>query len=299
MERSGEHLGVLAALSAGIIWGLLGLFVRGLDEMGVSPMQMTCMRYIIVTVILFVFILYKDRGMFRIDLKGFGIFLILGVVGSILNSVFYFTSMELISLSLAAVLQYVAPFVVILLSVPILKEKLTRTKIMAVVAAFIGCVLCTGVLTAPGEMDLIGILLGALSGVCFAIYTVGSKVAYDKGNSVPTVLFYSSLICCLGLMPFCDLPSALDLTFSDMNILLLIVGTGIFVTLLPFMLFNYSLKKIEAGKASIITYVEPIAATIVGFIVYNEGVTIDSVIGIILIFIALVAVNRNVETETE
>jgi drug/metabolite transporter (DMT)-like permease len=128
---------------------------------------------------------------------------------------------------------------------------------------------------------------------------VGSKVAYDKGNSVPTVLFYSSLICCLGLMPFCDLPSALDMTFSDMNILLLIVGTGIFVTLLPFMLFNYSLKKIEAGKASIITYVEPIAATIVGFIVYNEGVTIDSVIGIILIFIALVAVNRNVKTEAE
>jgi len=295
MEHSAEHLGILAALAAGIIWGLLGLFVRGLDEMGITPMQMTCMRYIIVTAILAAYMVLKDRNLFRTDMGCFGIFLLMGVVGSILNSVCYFTSMSMISLSLAAVLQYVAPFVVILLSVPVLGERLTRTKILAVALAFIGCVLCTGVLTAPGEMDLIGILLGAFSGVCFAVYTVGSKVAYSRGCTVTTVLFYSSLICCVGLAPFCDLPSAISMTINDMTILALIVGTGLFVTLLPFVLFNYSLKKIEAGKASIITYVEPLAATVVGFIVYDEGITVESVIGIVLIFAGLVVINRKSE----
>lgn len=292
MERSAEHLGILAAVSAGVIWGLLGLFVRGLDEMGVTPMQMTCMRYIIVTVILVVYIVVKDRTLFKTDLNCFTLFLIMGIVGTILNSVCYFASMSMISLSLAAVLQYIAPFVVILLSVPILQERMTRTKILAVTLAFIGCVLCTGVLTAPGEMDVMGVLLGAFSGVCFAIYTIGSKVAYSKGCTVTTVLFYSSIICCIGLAPFCDLPSAISLTISDTTIMALIIGTGIFVTLLPFVLFNYSLKKIEAGKASIITYVEPLAATVVGFIVYDEGISIISVIGMMLIFAGLVIINR-------
>ena len=295
MDRSVEHLGILAALSAGIIWGLLGLFVRGLDEMGITPMQMTCMRYIIVTVILAVYILSKDRTLFRTDLNCFTLFLLMGIVGTILNSVCYFSSMSMISLSLAAVLQYVAPFVVILLSVPILQERLTKKKILAVTLAFIGCVLCTGILTAPGEMDIVGILLGAFSGVCFAVYTVGSKVAYSQGCTVTTVLFYTSLICVVGLAPFCDLPSAISLTLSDTTVLALIVGTGIFVTLLPFVLFNYSLKKIEAGKASIITYVEPLAATVVGFIVYDEGITVGSVIGIALIFAGLVIINRRTD----
>ena len=295
MDRSAEHLGILAALSAGIIGGWLGLFVRGLDEMGITPMQMTCMRYIIVTVILAVYILAKDRTLFRTDLNCFTLFLLMGIVGTILNSVCYFSSMSMISLSLAAVLQYVAPFVVILLSVPILQERLTKKKILAVTLAFIGCVLCTGILTAPGEMDIVGILLGAFSGVCFAVYTVGSKVAYSQGCTVTTVLFYTSLICVVGLAPFCDLPSALSLTLSDTTILALIVGTGIFVTLLPFVLFNYSLKKIEAGKASIITYVEPLAATVVGFIVYDEGITVGSVIGIALIFAGLVIINRRTD----
>jgi len=292
MDVGKEGLGVLTALSAGIIWGSLGLFVRYLDSVGITPMQMTCLRYIIVTVILAAYILIRGREMFRINVGDFGIFLLMGVVGTILNSVCYFSAMSMISLSLAAVLQYVAPFIVIILSVPVLNERLTKNKIIAVVGAFIGCVLCTGVLTAPGEMDLWGIIIGAFSGFCFAVYTVGTKVAYNRGCSVPTVLFYTSLICCVGLMPFCDLPSAISITMSDYSILALIVGTGLLVTLLPFVLYNYSLKLIEAGKASVITYVEPLAATVIGFVIYNEGVTVDSAIGMVLIFAALIVINR-------
>jgi drug/metabolite transporter (DMT)-like permease len=292
MKISSEHLGSLAALGAGIIWGLLGFFVRELDAMGITPMQMTCMRYIIMTICVTAFILYKDRGLFVIGRRWLMVFLVMGIVGTILNSVCYFSSMSMISLSLAAVLQYDAPFIVILLSVPILKERLTTRKLLAVVIAFTGCVLCTGVFTAEGPLDLWGIFIAAFSGFCFSLYTIGSKVVSSEGCSVPTVLFYTSLICVLGLAPFCDLPSALELTFSDPAILALIVGTGFFVTLLPFVLFNYSLEKIEAGKASIITYVETIAATVVGFLVYNETIGIESAIGILLILIALIMINR-------
>ncbi|MBR4202138.1 MAG: EamA family transporter, partial [Candidatus Methanomethylophilaceae archaeon] len=79
---------------------------------------------------------------------------------------------------------------------------------------------------------------------------------------------------------------------TSTDALLVVLGMGLFVTLLPFVLFNYSLTKIEAGKASVMTYAEPLAATIIGLLIYSEGVTIGSVIGMAMIFIALIVVNR-------
>jgi drug/metabolite transporter (DMT)-like permease len=296
MTSYSEQLGALAALSAGIIWGLLGLFVRELDAMGITPMQMTCMRYMIVLLAVFLFILFKGRSMFRTNWNSFAVFLVMGVVGTILNSVCYFSSMSMISLSLAAVLQYDAPFLVILLSVPILHEKLTKRKMIAVIGAFTGCVLCTGVLTAEGPFDLWGIFLGAFSGFCFCLYTIGSKVESSKGTPLPTILFYTSLICVVGLAPVCDLPTAIDMTIHDPTLLALIVGTGVFVTLLPFVLFNWSMEKIEAGKASVITYIEVVAATVVGLLYYNEAIGLESVAGILLILVSLILINTRSKT---
>ncbi|MBQ7978484.1 MAG: EamA family transporter [Candidatus Methanomethylophilaceae archaeon] len=292
MTDYSAHLGVIAALSAGIIWGFLGFFVRAANDIGIIPFQLTCLRYIMITAIVGVYILIKDRNMFRVDRRTAIILLIMGIIGTIVNSVTYLHSMTLISLSLASVLQYVAPFFVILISIPILNEKLTRTKAVAVVVAFAGCVLCTGVLTDAGTMNILGIALGTISGICFSVYTVGSKMISGSGYSVATVLFYTSLICCVGLAPFSDLPDTFGIMGTSMDALLIVIGMGLFVTLLPFVLFNYSLTKIEAGKASILTYAEPLAATIIGLMLYGEAVTVGSVIGMAMIFAALVVVNR-------
>ncbi|MBO5547665.1 MAG: EamA family transporter, partial [Candidatus Methanomethylophilaceae archaeon] len=269
MTSYSEHLGILAALSAGIVWGLLGFFVRTSDDLGISPMQLTCLRYIMIFAIVCVYIMVRNMKLFKVDRRTVFILLLMGLIGTILNSVTYLESMTLISLSLSSVLQYVAPFFVILISVPLLKEKLTLNKILAVIGAFVGSILCTGVLTDPGSMNLWGIFLAALSGFCFSVYTVGSKILSKDGYSVSTVLLYTSLICWVGLAPFCDLPGAFDLMIHSTDALLIVIGMGLFVTLLPFVLFNYSLTKIEAGKASILTYAEPLAATVIGLIIYG------------------------------
>ena len=292
MTSYSEHLGILAALSAGIVWGLLGFFVRTSDNLGISPMQLTCLRYIMIFAIVCVYIMVRNMKLFKVDRRTVFILLLMGLIGTILNSVTYLESMTLISLSLSSVLQYVAPFFVILISVPLLKEKLTLNKILAVIGAFVGSILCTGVLTDPGSMNLWGIFLAALSGFCFSVYTVGSKILSKDGYSVSTVLLYTSLICWVGLAPFCDLPGAFDLMIHSTDALLIVIGMGLFVTLLPFVLFNYSLTKIEAGKASILTYAEPLAATVIGLIIYGEGVGIDTATGITLILLALIVINR-------
>lgn len=292
MDSGDRNRGILAALSAGIIWGFLGLFVRGLNDEGLTSVQITCLRYIVVTAVLGIFMLAFHRDLFRIGRRGIAVAVAMGVFGTALNSSCYFGAMGLISLSLSTVLQYIAPFIIVILSVPLFGERMTRTKAASVIMAFAGCVLCTGILSDPGSMNVAGILLGIMSGFFFAMYTIGSKDMSRHHVSPITTLFYSSLVCCAVLMPFSDVPGMTSAALSDGRLSMLIVSTGILMTLLPFGLYNYAVEKIEAGTAAIITYVEPLAATIVGFAFYSESVTAASAAGIAVILLAVILVNR-------
>lgn len=292
MNPGDRNLGIAAALIAGITWGFLGLFVRGLNDHGITAIQITCLRYIVVSIVLGIFLFVFEKEKLRIDRRTLIVVLIIGIVGTALNSTCYFGAMSRISLSLSTVLQYIAPFIVVMASVPLFGERMTSLKMVAVVVAFIGCVLCTGVIGDPGNMDIIGLILGAASGLFFAIYTLGSKDLSRHSVSPVTILFYTSLVCCLVLMPFCDIPEVAVAVSSDIGLLVLVIATGLLMTLLPFGLYNYAVGKIEVGMASIITYVEPMAATVVGFVFYSEAVSLESVIGIAVILVAVMLVNR-------
>lgn len=281
-----------AALGAGIIWGFLGLFVREMSAAGFTPLQMTCLRYVVVIAILGCWIFVKDRSLFRVCPRMLLFFAFVGVVGVALNSTCYFSSMERVSLSLATILQYFAPFYVVVMSIPIFGEKLTRTKATAVVLAFAGCFLCTGLLTSPGTVDAVGIVFGLLSAVFFGTYTLGSRKARLKGYSVTTMLFYTSVACALFLAPFSDLPSAVATTSASWHNLILLLGLGVLMTLLPFGLYNYSMGGLDAGTAAIITYIEPVAATVVGLVAYGENVTWEIAVGIVMVMAALLILER-------
>lgn len=294
-----EHLGVAAALSAGILWGFLGFFVRELSDAGFSTLQMTCVRYIIVAVAIGGFIFTRHRRMLEIDRQDLILFAVMGIGGTLLNSVFFMESMTRISLSLATVLQYISPFIVVVISVPLFKEKLTASKVIALVVAFLGCILCTGLISDPGSLDLIGISLAIASGLLYSLYTLGSKVAARKGRHIPTVLLYTAIFCAVTLMPFADLPDVVGTLISSPRDLALMLGLGIGLTLLPFGLYNLGISLMEAGKAAIISFSEPLAATVIGFVLFHESVTPEAVVGMALILISLAMMERHRNTRPE
>jgi len=287
-----NHIGEIAAISAGIAWGFLGIFVREADSMGISSIALTCLRYLMISFILGAYFLIRRKDAFRFHRKDLGVLLFMSVVGVILNSITYLEAMKMTSLSIASVLQDISPFFVLLLAVPLFHERITRRKGLAVVMAFLGCVLCTRVLTDLDDVNMAGVAIALISGINFSFYSICMKVLVNRGYDVLTLMFYSSMICWIGLMPFGDLPSVIGIMSVDPKAILIIVFMGLAMTLLPFLLYNYALSKTEAGTASICTYAEPLTATVIGLMMFNEAVSIDSIVGIALIMIALVMINR-------
>ncbi|HHT63623.1 MAG TPA: DMT family transporter [Clostridia bacterium] len=60
----------------------------------------------------------------------------------------------------------------------------------------------------------------------------------------------------------------------------------------PYVLFTYSLKYIDTGRASILASCEPITATFLGILIYKEIPSVISVIGIVLILAAVVLLSN-------
>ena len=66
---------------------------------------------------------------------------------------------------------------------------------------------------------------------------------------------------------------------------------GFLSTVFAFCLYTAGLKNLDNGKASILASVEPVAATLIGVILYKETLSAGEIFGIILVMVAIVMCN--------
>ena len=288
----------LLAIAAGVLWGLTGLFRRTLDTMGLSAMGVITVRCFFGLLFFGIIMLLTDRNTFKIKLKDLWVFFGCGVISLLVFGWCYFKAMDHMSLSTAAILLYTAPCFVILMSVPLFNEKLTGKKLFAMALAFAGCCLVSGIGSGSGHITLTGLALGLGSGICYALYSIFSRFAINRGYSTYTVNFYACLLATLGSV-IIDGPGGFAIAFNSGINLVWCVATGFVTCFLPYMFYTRGLLGLENGKASIMASIEPVVATIVGFVFYHEKPTILSALGIILVLSAIVLLNvKNNVNET-
>lgn len=275
---------------AGSLWGFMGFFRRTLDSIGISAMGVIAVRCFFALIFFAALMLISDRSAFKIKLKDLWMFVGSGVISLLVFGWCYFKAMDHMSLSTAAILLYTAPFFVILMSAPLFKEKISGRKVLAMVIAFVGCCLVSGIGSGDGRITLVGLLLGLGSGICYALYSIFSRFAINRGYSTYTINFYSCLLASLGAL-IIDGPQCFSLAFANGSNLFYAVATGFVTAFLPYLLYTKGLLGLENGKASIIASIEPVVATLVGFAFYSEEPTLMSVAGILLVLSAIVLLN--------
>lgn len=288
-----EIIAALCVIAAGILWGTMGIFVRCFGAWGFSTIQITAFRILLAAVIFVVFLAVTDRKKLKIRLRDIPLFIGLGVGSIFLMSVTYFSTMQRTSLSVAAILLYTAPIFVMLMSVLFLKEKLTVRKLVALAAAFAGCVLVTGI-GGEAAVDGIGIATGLLSGLSYALYSILGIFALRRYHPY-TVSAYSFVMAVLAELCVChpvEMARRASETPEPWKILALAAVMAFFTAFAPYLLYTMGLRRVEAGKAAIMATVEPMVATILGVAVFREELTAWSIAGIVLILLAIGILNR-------
>ena len=275
-------------LTAAAGWGVIGVFSRPLSAAGLTSVQTTFVRSVTVMAGMGIVLLLKDRSLFRIKLKDIWIFLGTGLISIIFFNICYFLTIERTTLSAASILLYTAPCFVMIASSVLFKEKITFQKITALVTAFAGCALAGGFV--GGDIGVTVLLTGIGSGLGYASYSIFGKFALEKYHSF-TLVFYTFLISSIGLLPFSNAAKAAEIVFGSGETALAALGLGVVSTLMPYIFYTTGLKSVEAGKASVMAFAEPMTAALAGTLIFHETLGAGNIAGMLLIFIALILLN--------
>ena len=289
MEKKG-YLGDILIIIAGLFWGSMGIFVRHLNDLGFSSIQVACLRLTTAGILFALILLIKDRKGFKIALRDIPLFLALGLVSILFFTCCYFTAIRLMTMSTAAILLYTSPIWVMVLAIIFLKEKFTIQKLIALILAFAGCVLVSGF---GGKVTVVGILVGLGSGLGYGLYSIFGTFALKK-YSPYTVTCYTFLIAGLGSIFVAnpvDLVSKISTIENKPALFGFILLTAVVTAVIPFLLYTLGLNMTTAGKAAVLATVEPAAATLFGFFVMKETVGPVAIAGILLVFAAIIVLS--------
>lgn len=283
---------ILVCLS-GILWGTMGIFVRRYNELGLDSMEIVAMRAIVTAVMLLIFLFIYNKKLLRIRIRDIWCFLGTGLCSILFFNFCYFKAITMTSLSVAAVLLYTAPAIVMVLSRILFKEKLTPIKLIALAVTFLGCVLVTGVIGSDTRLSVGGILIGLGAGLGYALYSIFSRYALERGYHSFTISFYTFLIASLGVIPFVPMGRTFQICMKDGGMFGFTLIFGLVSTVLPYILYTIGLTVVENGKASIIASIEPVVATVLGVVLFHERLTWNGILGILLVLGAIIMCNIN------
>lgn len=281
-------------LIAGFLWGSMGIFVRHLNKYGLDSMDIVAVRVFGAMVVLGVFLLIYNKKFFVIRLKDIWCFVGSGIVSIVFFSYCYFTTIQIATLSIAAIMLYTAPCFVMLMSAILFKERIDARKIIALLMTFLGLVLVTGVIYDMESISVKAILCGLGSGIGYALYSIFGRYALERNYHTYTVSFYTFLFASIGTLPFIKINKIATILISNKEGILYSFGLVIFVTVVPYLTYTIGLSYMESGVASVLATIEPVVATLIGVIIYKEEMDSFAALGVVLVLSAAVLVSVNI-----
>lgn len=286
--------GALLIMGAGFLWGTAGIIAKAIySETTIGPISLALFRLVFALPI-FVFLVFA-RG-YRVSLTRREVVLFAGF-GFCSLTVFealYFTSFAYTTVQHAASLLYTAPAFVAILSWLILKERLTRDKLLAVGLSILGAFLIVGV--ARGEplfstRTQIGDWLAIASGLAYSTwYIFGKVLGRDREPAVTSLLAL-----CFGaifLLPLMVVTEGVRIP-NGLLAWELVAAMGIIPTVMAYLLYLGGLRLVEATKASVFAIIEPLSAAILAFFFLQETLSYDSLLGFALIISSIILISKN------
>lgn len=270
---------VLKIVMAMVIWGSVGLFVKNID---LPSIEIAFLRAAIGTVFLLIVSFFMKSKVPKEEQEGHSKkdMILLGISGIalVLNWLLLFQAYKYTTITNAILSYYTAPVFILLLSPIVLKEKLTLKKLISVLVAMGGLALI--MMNQPetnggNYMHAKGISYGLAAAAAYTSVLLLNKSikGFSSFHRTITQIIISTLI----LLPMVLFRGNLHITGVNMIINILILG--IFHTGLAYLLYFSSIQNVSAQRISVLSYIDPISAIILGTLFLGEPLTIYHVIG--------------------
>lgn len=257
-----------------LIFGTNGLLV---SHISLESSQIVLMRTIIGGAVLSGFVLFRG-GFDTESIRKDRVPLLFGGISLGLNWVALFAAYRLLNVSLATLIYYVGPILVLLFSPLIFHEKLTGRKTAAVAIVAGGLVCISGSIVFTG-LNPVGLLTAVISALFYAsLITFNKRVRSVSGMQTAAVeLDVAFVIVLIYTLCTAGFP---HITRSDVPYLAVI---GLVNTGLAYFLYFTGLQKLPVQSVALISYLDPVSALVFSALFLHEAMTPVQIIGAVLI----------------
>ena len=275
--------GVIFALVAGILFGLIGPTTKIAYNSGASVALTIFLRYAVASIIILPFIPYQ-KNLLEIFTKNLKYFLSISA-GSILLTLGLLTSVIFIEVSLTILIFCLYPIYVLLFSIIVDKEKISLTVKILFFVTFLGIILVIG--PSFKVINIIGILLAFLASLgSTSMIIVNQKMSIKGISPIPINIFINVFN---TIFFFVILKIFFSLNFNfDINIYLLI--------LIPSVCYSFALlsqliaiPKIGQSYTALFLYLEPVVGVLGAVFLLNENLETYQMIGASIVIISLLS----------
>jgi len=294
MEKSKKGLGVVYLLIAIVFFSTFEVMNKIIFETNgveIGPQQINFLRFFFGGLLLILILIFKRD--FKISFKNL---LLCGLLGVLVVTI----SMAFIQFALVAKDSKASIVAVIFSSNPVFvfticalmgKEKLTAKKGIGIIIGFIGVIVVF-----LEQLDVTALLktsslFALVSAISYALYTVfGRELMKEVGSLKMNA--YSFTLGSISLIPVLLIRGE-PLFVVHASIIPHIGYLVVFVTCIAYVAYFQGLGILGAGMGSLTFFLKPVLASIIAIIVLKDPLTINLVVGTMLILsgIALATIN--------
>lgn len=285
-----------------LIWGSTWLAIRiGLEAF--TPLFSAGIRFIIAAIAILLLTKF-NKLQFQFDRIAIVLYLAMGFFSFVIPFGLVYWAEQFVPSGLAAVLFAVYPFFVAIFTFYLIKaERINFLKTIGMVISFIGIVIIfSNDLSGNISDNLVGMIAVVISAIMQAAIAVlikkyGSHLHHLSMNFFP-MLIGGIFLVFIGLW-FEDIYSITVTVPAVLSILYL----ALFGSVVTFTSYYWLMKKINIVLLSLISFITPVIAVIIGWIFYGESLQPQHIAGAVLVlagiaFESLFKIFRNETSES-
>ena len=268
--------GAIKYLSALLLFGSNGIVA---SHIAMSSYEIVWTRTLIGGLLLAAIYLFsKEKKRFWQNKKHLGLLVLSGfAMGA--NWMFLYEAYAQIGVSVATLLCYCGPVIVLALSTVMFRERMSAAKIAGISAALLGMACLNGMSLLQGGFSW-GLACGLLSAVMYALMVVSNKKATTITGLENAMCQLFSAFFIVSVFLLIKQGAAISFTASDVwpTLLLGIINTGG-----GCYLYFSSIQQLRAQSVAIFGYLEPLSALFFSAIILSERLTWLQLLGAALI----------------
>ena len=275
--------GVIFALVAGILFGLIGPTTKIAYNAGASVPIAIFLRYAVATIIILPFLPYQ-KNLFDVFKKNLKYFISISV-GSIFLTLGLLTSVKFIEVSLTILIFCLYPIYVLIYSIIVDKEKILLSVKILFLITFIGIIMVLG--PSFKVINLLGVTLAIVASLGATSMIIINQKMSSKGISPIPINIFINMFNVIFFFIVLKIFFSLDFDFP-INIFLLI--------LIPSICYSFALlsqliaiPKIGQSYTALFLYLEPVVGVLGAVFLLKENLQIYQIVGAVIVIISLLS----------